>query len=75
MNVKKDYETTLKSVYYADIETLDFSNTELAANVMNQKVNAVTHGLIRSVVDKGTSTTFCKHFLDVTNIIFGLGNF
>ena len=47
------YETMLKTYYFSNIEKVDFSSSETAAQTINRWVNMLTHGLIPTLVEPG----------------------
>lgn len=63
LNIRKDYESIVKNAYDVDIESLDFSNSKLAAATMNEWVDDVSHGLIPNLVDADNIEKDTKLFL------------
>lgn len=51
--LRKEYETTIKSTYNTEVESLDFSKPDQASNAINEWVKSATHGLIPTIVEKG----------------------
>lgn len=47
------YQTTVKDLYHADVENLNFANSDKTLKTVNDWVNNVTDGLISTLITKG----------------------
>lgn len=51
LNLKKEYETALKQIYFSDVHKVNFTDPILASKYINNWVKNNTKGLISSIVD------------------------
>lgn len=65
------YQTTVKDLYHADIESLNFANSDKTVKTVNDWVNNVTDGLISTLITKDHFDSTTKLF--VINCIYFKG--